>query len=187
MEQNAIKQFFSRRAIIIGGPALANDATDEEVETLLSAVRQHLQSQAIYIETRNFNDYSRWKDVLSQINTENSLAEQIRQHNEQMALQREQFAWQKAQAAAKSSGGSSRSSSGSRKSSGGTSSVALTETPVQEESVDISKFKGAFAPLDANPNNEKAKEWARKAIDSGVNSDKILKSEANALFKHYNL
>lgn len=65
MEQNAIKQFFSRRAIIIGGPALANDATDEEVETLLSAVRQHLQSQAIYIETRNFNDYSRWKDAFA--------------------------------------------------------------------------------------------------------------------------
>jgi len=63
MEQNAIKQFFSRRAIIIGGPALANDATDEEVETLLSAVKKHLQSQAIYIETRNFNDYSRWKDA----------------------------------------------------------------------------------------------------------------------------
>ena len=61
IEKNAIKQFFSRRAIIIGGPALANDVGDEEVETLMSAVRKHLQSQAIYIETRNFNDYSRWK------------------------------------------------------------------------------------------------------------------------------
>lgn len=71
--------------------------------------------------------YGRYQDVLSQINTENALAEQVRQyneslaeeqrqynaslaeqqrqHNESIALQREQFAWQKAQAAAKSSGG----------------------------------------------------------------------------------
>jgi hypothetical protein len=62
-EKNVLKQFFSRRAIIIGGPALADDCTDEEVEVLMNAVRKHLQSQAIYIETRNFNDYSRWKNA----------------------------------------------------------------------------------------------------------------------------
>ena len=39
--------------------------------------------------------YTRWKDVQDQINTENALAEQQRQFNEQMALQRQQFAWQK--------------------------------------------------------------------------------------------
>lgn len=60
--------------------------------------------------------YNRYQDVLSQINTENALAEQVRQYNEslaeekrqyneQMAFEKEQFAWQKAQAAAKSSGG----------------------------------------------------------------------------------
>ena len=48
--------------------------------------------------------YNRWKDVLSQINTENTLAEQQRQFNESMAFQREQFDWQKAQAE-KASGG----------------------------------------------------------------------------------
>lgn len=91
---------------------------------------------------KEINDtyYSRYQDVLKQINAENALAEEVRQynatlaeqqrqHNEAMALQREQFAWQKAQAAAKSSsggsgGGSSRitKSSGSKKSSssGGT-------------------------------------------------------------------
>ena len=115
-EKNAIKQYFTRRAIIIGGPALADDATDEEVTALLEAVKtktRHPQSlysdlhetthqsacmqafrqsedlsliaveqqdasqkhaaltkntknifyryEPIYIETRNFNDYSRWK------------------------------------------------------------------------------------------------------------------------------
>lgn len=63
------------------------------------------------------NDYyTRWRDVLSQINTENALAEQQRQFNANLAFQKEQFAWQQAQAAAKSSGGGSsinKSSSGS--------------------------------------------------------------------------
>lgn len=76
-ERNPIKQYFTRRAIIIGGPALADDATNEEVESLMNAVRQQLQKQPIlnpslkgrtlnapiYIETRNFNDYSRWKEA----------------------------------------------------------------------------------------------------------------------------
>lgn len=64
----------------------------------------------------NSEYYNRWKDVLSQINTENALAEQQRQFNANLAFQKEQFAWQQAQAAAKSSGGGSsikKSSSGS--------------------------------------------------------------------------
>lgn len=63
VEKNPLKQFLTRRAIIIGGQCLADDCTNEEVEALMSAVRKQLQSQAIYIETRNFNDYSRWKDA----------------------------------------------------------------------------------------------------------------------------
>ena len=62
-DKNPIKQFFTRRAIIIGGPALADDCTEDEVEALMKAVRGMLQSQAIYVETRNFNDYSRWKSA----------------------------------------------------------------------------------------------------------------------------
>ena len=63
----------------------------------------------------NSEYYNRWKDVLSQINTENALAEQKRQFDANMAFQREQFEWQKAQAAAKASSGGSikKSSSGS--------------------------------------------------------------------------
>jgi len=70
-EKNPVKQFFTRRAIIIGGPALADDASLEEVEALMIAVRDQLTNikyqilnikcAPIYIETRNFNDYSRWK------------------------------------------------------------------------------------------------------------------------------
>jgi hypothetical protein len=69
-ERNPIKQYFTRRAIIIGGPVIANDATSEEVETLMIAVRNQFKildlrfkilNSPIFIETRNFNDYSRWK------------------------------------------------------------------------------------------------------------------------------
>ena len=65
-EHSAFKQFFTRRAIIIGGPCLADDATNAEVEGLMSAVRTSLQHKAIYVETRNFNDYSRWREAFEQ-------------------------------------------------------------------------------------------------------------------------
>lgn len=62
-EKNALKQFFTRRAIIIGGPALAGDITDEELICLLNTAKSELERKAIYIETRNFNDYSKWRTV----------------------------------------------------------------------------------------------------------------------------
>lgn len=62
-ERSAFKQFFTRRAIIIGGPCLANDSTNDEIETLLNTIRNTLNKHAIYIETRNFNDYSRWREA----------------------------------------------------------------------------------------------------------------------------
>ena len=89
-ETNTIKQYLTCRAIIIGGPLLADDATDEEVAALMQAIRRlgdksifysefrerstgaadlqrsDLQAQPIYIETRNFNDYSRWKSIFEQ-------------------------------------------------------------------------------------------------------------------------
>ena len=76
VDQNSIKQYFTRRAIIIGGPALADDCTDEEVSELMKAIRNGAQwrndttplvngelMSPIYIETRNFNDYSRWRSA----------------------------------------------------------------------------------------------------------------------------
>ena len=58
-----IKQFFSRRAIINGGPYFAEDITDEEIKALLSKCHNGLKKKAIYIETRNFNDYSRFRPL----------------------------------------------------------------------------------------------------------------------------
>ena len=67
-EVNIIKQYFTCRAIIIGGPLLADDATDEEIATLLKAVafaysQSPMANRPIYIETRNFHDYSKWRSV----------------------------------------------------------------------------------------------------------------------------
>jgi very-short-patch-repair endonuclease len=102
-ERNALKQYFTRRAIIYGGPLLANDISDEALSALLGAVKNlpilnpspkgrtlyplkqspfplgegrgeadpSLQGggggrlKPIYIETRNFNDYSRWKEIFN--------------------------------------------------------------------------------------------------------------------------
>ena len=58
-----LKQYFSRRAIINGGPLLDDDITEEELRVLLNAIKSHLKRKAIFIETRNFNDYSRWCKV----------------------------------------------------------------------------------------------------------------------------
>lgn len=65
VEKNAIKQYMMRRAIIVGGPALADDCSDEEVVVLMSAVRKELKNETIYVECRNFNDYSKWKDAFA--------------------------------------------------------------------------------------------------------------------------
>lgn len=86
-EKSRLRQFFTRRAIILGGPCLAEDATDEEVTALLSTLNAQLSTlnsqptspsekgsgnvpqhstlnSPIYIEIRNFNDYSRWRGAI---------------------------------------------------------------------------------------------------------------------------
>lgn len=70
-----LKQFFTRRAIVVGGPLVADDATEQDVEALLKAVKEgkctensgadtyaNCQSP-IYIEIRNLHNYSHWKAV----------------------------------------------------------------------------------------------------------------------------
>lgn len=62
VEQSRWRQFFTRRAIINGGPLLAEDISTEALRLLLQRLREEVSKEAIYIEMRNFNDYSRWKD-----------------------------------------------------------------------------------------------------------------------------
>ena len=60
-ERNPIKQFFTRRAIILGGVVIAKGCAKEDVALLLNRIRKDLQSKTIYIEMRSFNDFSPWK------------------------------------------------------------------------------------------------------------------------------
>lgn len=87
-------------------------------QLLLDKANQKLQIEDSY--------YNRYQDVLNQINTENSLAEQIRQFNESMALEREQFNWQKSNFKRSSGGGGGYSGGGgsySSSSSGGSGQI----------------------------------------------------------------
>lgn len=74
-ERSRVKQFYTRRAIIIGGPLIADSANEEDIARMLYTIRQPevlitvstfcptWRNLPIYIETRNFHDYSKWKNV----------------------------------------------------------------------------------------------------------------------------
>ena len=64
-ERNPLKQYFTKRAIIYGGPLLDIDISNDALSTLLKTVVQNIALNPIYIETRNFNDYSRWKEIFN--------------------------------------------------------------------------------------------------------------------------
>jgi hypothetical protein len=100
---------------------------------------------------------NRYQQVLSQINTENALAEQIRQYNESMAFQKQQAAqeqanWQKQYnatygSAKLSSGGGSSSSGGSSKLSGGSSSKSSSSSSkLSDSSSKYGYFSNGYQP-----------------------------------------
>lgn len=65
-EANPIKQWLTRRAIIIGGPLLAENIQTDALLQLLVYVKQQLRTKAIYLETRNFHDYSAYRNCFEQ-------------------------------------------------------------------------------------------------------------------------
>ena len=58
-----VKRFFSRRAIVNGGALLHQNISEEALRKLLQKTQHELKTQAIYIEFRNFRDYSGYKTV----------------------------------------------------------------------------------------------------------------------------
>ena len=61
-EKNPIKQYLTCRTIIIGGPLLDEHISIDALRALLLAAKRVTKS-SIYVETRNFHDYSHWKDL----------------------------------------------------------------------------------------------------------------------------
>lgn len=58
---NCLKRFFSRRAIVPGGLLLDNHISTEALTKLLNIANHELSSQAIYVEVRNYSDYSTFR------------------------------------------------------------------------------------------------------------------------------
>ncbi|MFT3754078.1 MAG: GNAT family N-acetyltransferase [Paludibacter sp.] len=58
---NIAKRFFSRRAIICGGLLADSRISEEATVELLKITRRKLKNKAIYIEFRNYTDYSAYR------------------------------------------------------------------------------------------------------------------------------
>lgn len=61
-ERNPIKQLLTCRSIIIGGPLLDEHISNDALSALLLAAKRFTQN-SIYVETRNFHNYSHWRDL----------------------------------------------------------------------------------------------------------------------------
>lgn len=96
---------------------IAYEALQQQLELSLQGFQyknQLLLQKVDAVNQTKDRYYTRWQNVQQQINTENSLAEQVRQYNESLAFQKQQAAqeqarWEKeyalAQASARSSSG----------------------------------------------------------------------------------
>jgi serine/alanine adding enzyme len=66
-KEKGAKGFFSRRAIIYGGPLLVESEKGKlALNALLISIKKELKQKVIYIETRNFFDYSYFKDCFKE-------------------------------------------------------------------------------------------------------------------------
>lgn len=122
---NAITQARLQNSSVLAEIAAEALAKACEISMTFVAQNTSLLTEKVRQRTEIDNNYyNRYLAVLDQINKENAIAEEVRQHNEQMAYNWAQFNYQKeqdAKAAAKigkSSGSSGGSSSSGKKSSG---------------------------------------------------------------------
>ena len=63
-----IKRFFSKRAIIPGGALLDKNISEQALKSLLNFTVKSLKNKAIYIELRNYKDYSHHKKTFAESN-----------------------------------------------------------------------------------------------------------------------
>jgi len=63
-KEKGLKSTFTKRAIIYGGPVLSPDLSEKQIVEFFSTIIKELKNKAIYIEIRNFNDYSAYKTIL---------------------------------------------------------------------------------------------------------------------------
>lgn len=63
-EGAGMKRQLTRRTIINGGPLLAADITDNQLQTLLCGYATALRGKSIYIETRNLCDFTPYRRII---------------------------------------------------------------------------------------------------------------------------
>jgi lipid II:glycine glycyltransferase (peptidoglycan interpeptide bridge formation enzyme) len=64
---NILTRFFSRRAIVCGGALLDTVISENAVEKLLMIAGKTLKKQSIYLEIRNYTDYSVYKSIFETV------------------------------------------------------------------------------------------------------------------------
>jgi serine/alanine adding enzyme len=64
-KEKGVKGYFSRRAIIYGGPLVKPDET-ESLFFLLKKIREYYKSKVIYLEIRNYFDYAEYRNYFEQ-------------------------------------------------------------------------------------------------------------------------
>jgi serine/alanine adding enzyme len=62
-KEKGLKGYFSKRAIIYGGPVLEGKHCENSLEYLLSSIKKELDKRSIYIEIRNLNNYSDFNET----------------------------------------------------------------------------------------------------------------------------
>lgn len=202
---NAIKD-----ATLQNNAALAEIAFNTLQKTLELGLQGFQYKNQLIIEKANKKTeleqiyHSRYQDVLDQINKENTLAEEVRQHNEQMAeekrqynaslewqkqqfgqqqdlarrqlkLEQDKFAWQKAQAA-KSSSSSSGGSSGGSSIKKSSSKKSSGSSVKKSSSSTRSGGGGTFSSSSTS-----GKDYLNALIRSGASKDKVANEIALAL------
>lgn len=178
---------------------IAYQALQTELELSLNGFQYKNQLLLNQIDAQqNINNtyYARWKDVLGQMNTENAMAENIRQYNENKAFQEKQLAenirqynenmafqkqqaaqdqknWEKQYALSKSS---SKSSSSSNKSSS-SSSTKLTNGSSGTNTGIL--LKSSYSP---NLSTGNASTWFAKQVGTnGITAEQLAKIVTNGL------
>ena len=121
--------------------------------------------------------YSRYQDVLQQINTENALAEDIRQYNEQMALEREKFAEDQRQFNILHSG----SGSGSSK----TIYKSKTSDDKQEFTSEVKEKTGGIVDkkVDSSSDDSKTMKSILALGDGPISANTLAKGVASGRYK----
>lgn len=69
-KEEGVKSYFSRRGIIYGGPIIIGENPDS-LQFLLKSINNYYKGKLIYIEIRNYFDYSKWNDSFLNVGFKN--------------------------------------------------------------------------------------------------------------------